>query len=157
MTAQPYRRNRAWLALGVVVVVALGLASRKFPSLLPALLGSYPGDALWALMVLLIIAMIRPAMTPSRLACAALATAYLVEASQLYQQPWINAIRATTPGHLVLGTGFQWLDLCAYTIGVACGVLGDLVFARRQADPLWSPLYWTYFSSIMMAWISMKS
>lgn len=123
------RRDRAWLAPGIVVVIAVGLASRKF-SMFPALLGAYPGDALWALMVFMIIAFIKPDLGTARLAGAALATAFAVEASQLYQASWINALRATTAGHLVLGTGFQWLDLCAYAIGVACGVAGDMVRGR---------------------------
>jgi hypothetical protein len=125
-----HRRSRAWLALSIVVVIAAGLASRKFPSLLPAFLGSYPGDALWALMVFLMLAFAKPATPTAPLAWAALAIAFLVEASQLYQAPWINAIRATTAGHLVLGTGFQWGDLCAYSIGVGLGALTDHMLAR---------------------------
>jgi hypothetical protein len=123
------RRNRAWLALGIVVVIAVGLASRRY-AMFPALLQAYPGDALWALMIFLLIAFIKPGISTAQLAGAALATAFLVEASQLYQAPWINAVRATTLGHLVLGTGFQWLDLCAYSIGVAIGAVGDVARAR---------------------------
>lgn len=124
------QRHRGWLLFSIVLVIAAGLASRSFP-LLPAFLGAYPGDALWALMVFLMIAFIRPAMALPVLACLALATAFLVEASQLYQAPWITAIRATTLGHLVLGTGFQWFDLCAYTVGVAFGVVADYALSRR--------------------------
>ena len=130
--AAPYRRRRFALALGVLAVIGLGLASRKYPSLFPALLGSYTGDALWALMVFLGIAFIKPDMGAPRVAGAALAFSWLIEASQLYQAPWINAIRATTPGHLVLGTGFQWLDLAAYAAGIACGFAGDWYCARAH-------------------------
>ncbi len=118
-------RRRSWLALGIVLVIAVGLASRKYPSLFPAALGSHTGDALWALMVFLGVAFIQPAMPGVRMAGAALAFCWLIEVSQLYQAPWINAVRATTPGHLVLGTGFLWLDLLAYATGIACGFLGD--------------------------------
>jgi len=111
------------------VVIAVGLASRKF-TIFPAFLEAYPGDALWALMVFMIIAFIKPDLGTARVAGAALATAFAVEASQLYQAPWANALRATTVGHLLLGTGFQWGDLCAYAIGVALGTAGDVVRAR---------------------------
>jgi len=131
MKSGVYRRSRGWLVFGIVLVIAAGLASRKFPMLLPAFLGAYPGDALWVLMVLLMVACVKPAMAPPKLAAAALAISFLVEASQLYQEPWINAIRATTLGHLVLGTGFQWLDLFAYAVRVAFGLAGDYAFSRR--------------------------
>ena len=130
-----YRRNRLALALGIVLVIALGLASRACPALFPAVLGSHTGDGLWALMVLLGIAFIWPAMPPMRVAGAALAFAWVIELSQLYQAPWINAIRATTPGHLVLGTGFQWRDLLAYLVGIGSGLLGDYFLSTRPERP----------------------
>ena len=48
----------------------------------------------------------------------------LVEMSQLYHAPALDALRATSLGHLVLGSGFDWRDLGAY----ALGVLGALFF-----------------------------
>ncbi len=97
--------------------------------------GSHTGDALWALMVFLGVAFLYPKMERCRLAGTALAVAYLVEALQLYQQPWIIQIRATTVGHLVLGTGYQWLDLVAYSIGIAIGFLGELAIAHAKDVP----------------------
>lgn len=124
------RRSRRLYALLVLAVVATGLASRKFADLLPALLGKYPGDALWALMVLLLIGCARPAWPTGRVAVAALLTSFAVEFSQLYQADWINAIRHTTPGHLVLGSTFHAPDLLAYAIGVAFGAAMDGLLLR---------------------------
>lgn len=135
MSVRPARR-RLLLIVGMVLVVGVGLASRRYPFLLPDFLSSYPGDALWALLVFLCIAFAWPRLASGRLAGAALALAFLVELAQLYQAPWINAIRATTPGHLVLGQGFDWGDLLAYSIGVAAAYLGDIVLARRHAHIL---------------------
>lgn len=61
----------------------------------------------------------------------ALALAYCVatELSQLYHAPWIDDLRATRLGGLVLGFGFLWSDLVAYTIGV----LGAALLARAAA------------------------
>ncbi|MES2316729.1 MAG: DUF2809 domain-containing protein [Pseudomonadota bacterium] len=67
--------------------------------------------------------------TPPRQGLAGLRDG-LVEASQLWQPPWLNAIRATSIGHLVLGQGFQWGDVLVYTCGVAIGVLAERAFAR---------------------------
>jgi hypothetical protein len=51
-------------------------------------------------------------------AAAALAVCWAVEASQLVHTPRLDAFRATTPGHLVLGSGFDPRDLAAYAGGV---------------------------------------
>ena len=114
-----------------LAVILLGMASRKYPGLLfPSLFGKYPGDVLWALMVFLLWGIFRPALSPSGLAAYALVTCYLDEFSQIYQAPWINAIRATTPGHLVLGSTFSWRDILSYTVGVAIGFVGEKLVRR---------------------------
>ena len=46
----------------------------------------------------------------------------LVEVSQLYKAPWIDSIRRTTLGGLVLGYDFVWSDLACYAVGVGLGV-----------------------------------
>lgn len=124
------RRNRLLYAVLVLAVIAGGLASRRYPELLPARLGKYPGDALWALMVMLLYGMAWPRWSIARAAATALATSFAVEFSQLYQADWINAIRHTTPGHLVLGSAFHALDLVAYGVGVIAGVTAELLMAR---------------------------
>lgn len=125
-------RNRTGLATGIVLVIGAGLASRKFPAMMPTLLGKYPGDALWAVMILLLIAFLKPGIRPALLAVLALAVCFVVEFSQLYHAPWIDAIRNTTPGHLVLGSGFLWQDLVAYTAGIALGCSVDTVLWQRR-------------------------
>ncbi len=51
--------------------------------------------------------------------------------SQLYHAEWIDSIRATTLGGLVLGYGFLWSDLVAYTIGVGIGFLFELILWKK--------------------------
>lgn len=130
----PGRRNRLVYTALVLVVIAAGLASRRYPFLLPTQLGKYPGDALWALMVMLLCGLARPRWSVARTAMTALAISFAVEFSQLYQADWINAIRHTTLGHLVLGSGFDVHDLLAYTVGVAFGAAAELLMLRRAAS-----------------------
>jgi len=61
----------------------------------------------------------------------ALGISYLDEVSQLYHAPWIDSIRHTTPGHLLLGSTFSWLDMAAYTVGIGVSILIDLGIAHR--------------------------
>ena len=121
------RRRRGHLALAGGLVVAAGLGSRAFPFLVPASLGKYPGDALWATMVLFGLAFLRPAARPLHLAIFALSLSWLVEFSQLYQADWINSLRATRVGHLALGSTFHGADLPAYAAGVLIGLGLDIV------------------------------
>ena len=127
-------RNRWHHAVATLFVIGLGLASRRFTWLFPAELGKYPGDALWALMVFMAMAVVWPRASTARLAVAALALSFAVEFSQLYQAPWIDAVRSTTLGHLALGSGFGWVDLVAYAVGVATGALADSVQAGQRVS-----------------------
>lgn len=126
MNPSQITRSRVWLAFSIVAVIALGLASRKYPTLFPALLGKYPGDALWALMVFLGWAFCMPRASTRNIAALAFATSCMVEFLQLYQAAWLNAIRSTTLGHLVLGSTFTWFDIAAYAVGILLGVVIDV-------------------------------
>lgn len=127
----PAPRLRLPLLFALVGVIALGLASRALP-LFPAVLENYPGDALWALMVVVALALAAPRMEPVRVAGLALAISFAVEALQLYRAPWIEAVRDSALGRLALGSGFDPLDLVAYTVGVGVGLAADLAWQRRR-------------------------
>lgn len=121
-----------------MATVALGLASRRYGALLPDVVAAYSGDALWAVLVFWLAAVVRPAAPTWALATAALATAFAVEASQLVHTPGLDALRATRLGALVLGRGFLWSDLVCYTVGVAGAAGADRLLRahppRASAD-----------------------
>jgi hypothetical protein len=124
MSTQRSARHRGFMAAAFIGTIALGLASRQHPALFPAALGKYPGDALWAQMVYWLLALWAPSASAVKLALGALMVSYADELSQLYQAQWIQQVRATTVGHLVLGTHFSWLDVASYTVGI--GMLAPL-------------------------------
>ena len=101
-------RSRAVYVLVALAVIALGLASRKYASILPSFVGLYAGDTLWAALAFTLVAIVRPAWSSMRVAAVALAVCYAVEVSQLYRAPWIDAVRHTRLGGLALGYGFLW-------------------------------------------------
>lgn len=53
-----------------------------------------------------------------KIALFAVLVCFTIELSQLYQAPWIIAIRKTIIGHYILGQGFLYSDLIAYSFGV---------------------------------------
>lgn len=130
-------RSRLHLTFLVLTVIALGLASRRGYSPFPDALGNYPGDALWAWVVLLCVAWVRPAITRPRLVAWSLGIAFAIEFLQLYQAPWMQALRANKLAYLVLGNGFDPWDLVAYVVGIALGAVVDRVWAgHRSAVPV---------------------
>jgi hypothetical protein len=117
----PPSRNRVLYAMLGLTVVAAGLLWRSGVIPLPQWLSNNGGDALWALMVFVGFGFLLPRASTMMVALLALTFAWGVEFSQLYHTPWIDAIRATIPGRLVLGTTFAWPDLPAYAVGIALG------------------------------------
>ncbi|WP_145081342.1 ribosomal maturation YjgA family protein [Aureliella helgolandensis] len=117
-------------------VVLAGLASRKYRGHLPPFLAEYAGDTLWALMLYLLISTLL-ARSPIRIRVSiSLALAFSVETSQLYHAPWLDSIRQTTLGGLVLGFGFLWSDLVCYSIGIALGAVTEWGIVRVTGPKL---------------------
>jgi hypothetical protein len=118
-------RSRLSYGIALALVIAAGLGSRVFGRSLPEVIATYAGDTLYATMLFVGLAILVPRWSTARLALTALASSYAIEASQLYHAPWIDALRATLPGALILGYGFLWSDLACYTVGVALGTAAD--------------------------------
>ena len=125
MSREKARKLRICYLAGIAVLIALGLLSRRV-KFVPAACG----DALWAMMVYCCfrIVLIRKPMIIS--AMAALITSFAIEFSQMLTPDWLVKIRSTFLGHMLLGQGFLWSDLLAYTIGIA--VLYGLTALIRQ-------------------------
>ena len=55
----------------------------------------------------------------------------VVELTQLYHAPWIESVRGTRVGILVLGATFNWPDLIAYGVGIVLGCLAEITLLRH--------------------------
>lgn len=98
----------------------MGLATRSRPQAFPALVATYGGDVLYAVLWVQIVAVV----ARGRVAvCAgiALAVCVAIEASQAVHLGWLDALRATRAGALVLGRGFMTSDLACYAVGAGFG------------------------------------
>ncbi|MBX4263485.1 DUF2809 domain-containing protein [Clostridium estertheticum] len=122
-----YKRNRVLYAAMTMVVIILGLGSRKMAKFIPDLLNTYLGDALWALMIFLALGFIFREMKTKSVAIIGILFCYIIESSQLYHANWIDTIRNTTIGGLALGYGFLWSDLLAYSLGIGAGVIIEIL------------------------------
>ena len=116
-------RTRVRAAAAAVATMLFGLWVHRGGLALGPDARDVAGDALWACMMVWIVTTIVPA--PSMLArgAIALAISWAVEFSQLVHTPSLDALRATTLGGLVLGSGFDPRDLAAYAFGVAGAIV----------------------------------
>ena len=128
----PNPRNRFAVCSFLVVVIGLGLASRKFDRSLPAFVVANAGDALWTVAVFLTLAFLFPNWAPLRLGLIAFGMSVAVELSQLIDLAWLNAIRRTPPGRLLLGSGFLWVDLVRYLVGAIVATTLDWLWNGRR-------------------------
>jgi hypothetical protein len=103
------------LALGTI---ALGLGVHWRGGALGSTLRDVLGDALWAAMVMWWVGAAAPGAPLRTRTATALALCFGVEISQLYHATALDALRSTTAGQLILGSGFDPRDLMAYTLGV---------------------------------------
>lgn len=117
-------------AFCIVVIIACGLLCRSGLIGLPPFFAKYAGDALWALMIFVGIGFLLPARSTMAVAGLAAVVCVLVECSQLYHAPWIDAIRSTWIGRMTLGSTFGWGDLAAYCAGIVAGVLAEWSASR---------------------------
>ncbi len=121
---------RAISIAAAVATIMLGLLVHLRGAVLGPVLQDVLGDALWAAMIAWWIGAIAPRAGALMRGAAAYTVCAGVEVSQLYHTPSLDALRATTVGHVVLGSGYDTRDLAAY----AAGVLGALLLQRIAAS-----------------------
>lgn len=117
-------RSRRRYLVAILVVVLIGLPARLIPAeYLPSFYVNYAGDALWALMIFLLLGVVFVRARTRTLFIAALVITCGIELSELYQADWINQLRSIKIIGLILGYTFLWSDLVAYTCGIVAGLL----------------------------------
>src|SRR5215203_2211580 len=111
----------------------VGLLVHFHGSAIPSAQRDILGDALWAAMIVWLVSAVAPQASLALRAAVAYMFCVGIEVSQLYHAPSIDAIRATSVGHLVLGSGFDPRDFAAYAFGVACAALVARVLPDSRA------------------------
>lgn len=124
--------SRRYLALALLTIVG-GVLSRVLHSGVP-LLDKYLGDALYAVLVYLLLRALQPGRRLPITALVALALMAAIESFQLTDIPDIMAHSGNVILKLVaiaLGTGFHWHDMLAYAIGIMSAMLADIFLLQR--------------------------
>ena len=109
----------------IVFTIFIGLLSRHFTAV-----PLFIGDILWATMVYFIIRFLYISEKMRFVVLISLLFCYTIEFSQLYKAHWIDSLRHTLFGRLVLGETFLWGDLLSYTVGIIIGILIEKLICR---------------------------
>ena len=118
-------KNRIKYFIVTIIIMFMGLLSRKFMFIFPKNIAPFVGDMLWAMMVYFGFRFLFPKINIIKSLVIAFLFSFSIEISQLYQAQWINNIRNTTIGGLILGHGFLFEDLISYSIGIILGCVVD--------------------------------
>ncbi|CAN5356192.1 hypothetical protein BH11ACT1_BH11ACT1_02110 [soil metagenome] len=133
---QPRRRRRSRLALAAVAVIAAGLAVRAVGSATGLDVIAKPaGDALYAVLVVVLVALVRPTTRTWVVAAVAWAVCAAIELAQLTGLP-ARLTEAWWPARLVVGTTFHAPDLVWYALGVALAAGADAWIGRHSPSQI---------------------
>jgi hypothetical protein len=124
--AAKMKQNRTTYCILIIFTIVIGLLSRHIAGI-----PLFIGDILWGLMVYFIARFLFIQKTIKWAVIASLLFSYGIEFSQLYQAAWINNIRHTVLGGLILGETFLWGDMLSYTVGIAIGLGLDALIPGR--------------------------
>lgn len=113
-------------SLLIIFTIAIGLLSRHY-----AFVPLFIGDVLWATLVYFLFRFVFIKKPVKAIVIYSLLFSYAIEFSQLYTAPWIEHLRQTLFGKLVLGSVFCWGDLLSYTVGIFIGVAIEVYLVRR--------------------------
>lgn len=115
----------------ILLTIVIGITARKMDAYFPEWINFWLGDALYAFMMFFIVAFLLVRKMAIVKAVVTLIICYCIELSQLWQGEGINAIRETTAGKLVLGSGFLWSDLVAYLAGIIAAYCVETLWFQR--------------------------
>lgn len=122
-------KSRLFFSIILLLTLIIGLLSRRLPYV-----PIFVGDILWATAVYLFLRLVFINKPIKTITLYSLVFCFGIEFSQLYKAPWIDGLRQTLFGRLVLGNTFLWGDLLCYVVGIglAVGVEGVVNAFRKN-------------------------
>lgn len=125
------RGKKAIYFILIITSIILGLATRKFATVLPLSITTYGGDVLFAFCMYFFNGFLLPEIALYKIFFISLLICISIEISQLYQAGWIQKVRHTPPFGIFLGYGFLWSDLLCYAMGAGTAFLVASLVGRK--------------------------
>ncbi len=120
---------RISLLLTIVLIIPLGYFVR-FSLLFPDWLSDVFGSIAYQILCVAIVQFCFPKLSIVKTAIGVFLFACAIEFLQLWKPPFLQAIRATLPGRLVLGNTFMGSDFPPYLLGAMIGGIWIKVLRR---------------------------
>jgi Protein of unknown function (DUF2809) len=132
-----YQKYRLALLIGMVLIIPLGYSVRFATGLGLPLFQDIFGSVAYQVLLMFIAAFFFPRMNLVKIAIGVFLLSSAIELLQLWQPPFLQAIRATWTGRVLLGNTFLLADFPPYAIGCFLGWL-CLKGLRRKIAPMWA-------------------
>ena len=93
----------------------------RFYAPVPGWLRDASGGVAYVIFWMFAAVLVKPASAALQVSITVLALTCGIEFLQLWHPAWLEQIRRTLPGRLILGTTFDWLDFPPYLLGAILG------------------------------------
>jgi hypothetical protein len=113
----PLLKKRLIYLFCFVIIILIGLSTRKYGTSMPYIIATYGGDTLYATCWFFFLRIFFAKPPVSKMVLYTFLVCIFIETLQLYQAPWIQRVRHTPPMGLILGYGFLWSDWVCYAVG----------------------------------------
>ncbi len=123
MTSTIAKRRLVASAL-VPLIIAFGLGCKFYRGVGSDWINNWgPASVAYEVLFMLLVFIVVPRSDAIvRIAIGVCVGTCLIEFLQLWKPGWLEAVRATLPGRLVLGNSFSWWDFPAYFVGCILGI-----------------------------------
>ena len=127
------RKKRIIYFLLILITIPLGLCSRIYGNLLPNFFAEYAGDVLYAICAFWTFRFVFIKYPLTTITLTTFMFCIFIETLQLYQAPWMQAVRQTPPFGWLLGYGFLWSDWVCYAVGTLFALAFTAIMERFYA------------------------
>jgi hypothetical protein len=114
----PYR---VALLISILLIIPIGYIIRFSQGIVPYWINDSFGSIAYEIFWIVFMQFCYPKASPFWSAIGVCLATCAIEFLQLWQPPFLQAIRATLPGRLVLGNTFMWSDFPPYFVGSFLG------------------------------------
>lgn len=118
-------------SLCMIILLLLGFYTKLYSGQFSSVVNNQLGGLFYVIFGVLLLSLIIPNLTKQSYAIIAFLLTTLLEVMQLWHPIFLETIRSTFIGKIILGNSFNWKDIPWYFLGAIIGYIW-LVFFDRQ-------------------------